>query len=255
MAHKNTSSAAAIAYYALFTVAPTLALATAVATSLVSQENAEQMVREFIDRMLGPAGVDFADKVSLTAWNPSLGLFAGAASSVLLLFAASAMFVQLRKSLNEVFGDRERTPRQALLTFLFGRLLAALFVLVAGSLVLAGVIGSVTLQSMSSRLPAWIGVHHLASLLLDATVLAATFKLLPASHPPFRQTWIGVLVAALLFELGKWVFGLYVSHSFVSTVYGPSGSLVAFLIWVYYSAQIVLFGAEIAALRTVDSGT
>lgn len=255
-AHDNSRAAAAIAYYALFTFAPVLVFATALAGWFVTPDDAHELTQDWLDEAIGPAGSQLAYDVFSTANFSRNGTTAMAISGILLLYGASSSVVQLRSALDAVRETTASTTKEAFLRWLCGRLLASALVIGAGVLLVGTMIGTVALHGFVDRLAAWSGLSspnwHIAgiaaSLLSDGIVLTAVYTVLPSSHPPLRRVWIGVLVGMVLFEAGKWIFGIYIARSVVATAYGPSSSIVACIVWIYFSAQIVLLGAEINAV-------
>lgn len=252
--HQIGQSSAAIAYFAIFALAPTLVFATAAATQFLSQEAARELARERLATTLGPGAAELAETVFTSAKFMRSGWLTNLLSAGMLLYGASAVFVQLRLSLNTIFNHRSRPERSALLRAVFGQLRSMGFVLLGGVVLLASLLGSVALHATTDRVSAatglnpavWEWLSFTLSFTLVASVLLMVFAWLPSSRPPWRYLVVGALLSAALFELGKWAFSSFVTGSVIASAYGPSSALVAFLLWIYYSAHIILLGAQVS---------
>lgn len=257
IAHDNTRSAAAIAYYAVFSLAPTLVFVTFALDRFVGREDALALAEERLVATIGPAGAEIARNVLANAELFRHGGWAAFLAGILLVYGASSMFAQLRSALDRIFGKPTRTPREAAVAALLGRAVAALVVVVVGGLIVASLFAQIVLHGVSDELfrrTHFSGIQwHLVTDAMDVVVVfvvfVGLFKFLPSRPPTWRHLWLGVAVAVVLFESGKWLIGMYISRSFVASAYGPSSSLVAFIVWIYYSTQILLVGAEICQLR------
>jgi membrane protein len=260
IAHDNTRSAAAIAYYAVFTLAPTLVFVTYALGRFVGTEDAQALTEERLAEAIGPAGAEIARSVLENANMFRHGSLTAVLAGLLLLYGASSVFNELRRALDRIFGKPTRSPREAVVAALVGRALSALMVLVAGGLLLATLIAQVMLQSVSDELHQWTNVSeetwHLAADSAAAVVIIGVFiavmKLLPSQPPRWRHLWLGTALSVVLFEAGRWAIAIYISRSVVASAYGPSSAIVAFIVWIYYSAQILLLGAEVCSLHRTE---
>lgn len=239
--HRCSSKGAALAFYTLFSMTPILVLAIAGAAHFFGAEAAQA---EIIAQVAGVVGREGADALRhlLDARYIAASPMATIAASVVLLVAAAAVFVELKGSLDELWGYEPPTGR-AVIAFLrtqlhsFGLVLVLAFLLLA-SLVLGTVIELVKPESGG----AW--VSSALSFAVIACLFAVIFKVLPEVALSWRDVWIGALFTALLFSLGKVAIGLYLGRSEVASGFGTAGSLIALLLWVYYSSQIFFLGAE-----------
>lgn len=261
IAHENTRSAAAIAYYAVFSLAPTMVFVTFALGILVGSKDAQALTEERLIQTMGPAGAEIAknvlenvDKFQFSGWT---AIVAG----LLLLYGASLMFYQLRSAFDRIFGKPTRSPRAAFLAALLGRGIAAVVVIVAGGVLVTTLFAQVILHSLSDELfgktelldSAWHYAAEGGEIAIVSVLFVALLRFLPSRRPAWRQVWIGAAVTIVLFELGKWMIGVYISRSVVASAYGPSSSIVAFIVWIYYSAQTLLLGAEVCTLRNRDT--
>jgi membrane protein len=171
------------------------------------------------------------------------------------------MFYQLRAAFDRIFGKPKRSPRAAFLAALLGRGIAALVVIAGGGLLVASLFTQVVVHGLSESLfdgnellsEAWHVVTFGAELVLLSVLFVALLKFLPSRPPLWRDIWLGAAVTVVLFEIGKWLIGIYISRSVVASAYGPSSAIVAFIVWIYYSAQTLLLGAEVCHLKKGES--
>ena len=239
--HRCSSKGAALAFYTLFSMTPILVLAIAGAAHFFGAEAAQA---EIIAQVAGVVGREGAEALRhlLDARYIAASPMATIAASVVLLVAAAAVFVELKGSLDELWGFEPPTGR-AVIAFLrtqlhsFGLVLVLAFLLLA-SLVLGTVIELVKPEAGG----AW--VSSALSFAVIACLFAVIFKVLPEVALSWSDVWIGALFTAVLFSLGKVAIGLYLGRSEVASGFGTAGSLIALLLWVYYSSQIFFLGAE-----------
>ncbi|MGB6042958.1 MAG: YhjD/YihY/BrkB family envelope integrity protein, partial [Pirellulales bacterium] len=159
-------------------------------------------------------------------------------------------------ALDHVFHNKAQPPkRQAWITAILGRLLAALFVLGTGGLLVVMLLGTLALHWLENWLvqntsfggTGWQLTGGATSVVVTYVVFVAFLKLLPSNRPPLANVLPAAVIAVILFEMGRWLIGLYISHSVIATAYGPSSSIVAIVLWVFWTAQILLVAAEICA--------
>ncbi|MBO9662861.1 YihY/virulence factor BrkB family protein [Dokdonella sp.] len=248
VAHDDLTLAASIAYYTALSLAPLLVLALWLAASVTPNAQAEIAVQ--VGALAGEqARAAVATILDNASRRPSFGSAAGIAGAVLLVISASAVFSQLQTALNVVWSDagRERVLRAgALRAWLRRRLLS--FGLLAAFVFL--LIVSLTVSTVLAVLlprtgAAWDVVNQLVAVVVFAALFAGLFAYLPDRRPPWHAIHLGAVATALLFAAGKYAIGEYLAHSGIAGAYGPAGSLALLLVWVYYSAAIFLFGAEL----------
>lgn len=250
--NQNQTAAAAIAFYAIFLLAPTLFFAVAACGRFVGTASARQSIEQWLG---GAVGADRATQLlgAIDVSRSGHNWLVGAVSALVLLYAASTAFVQVRTTLHQVFRVDFDSLRDQIWSSLIGRLLAALFAVLLGVLLVAlmTLTALVSLIGGDGRL-AGFGLHVL-SVVVVTGLFTVVMHSLPRSSPPLLHVLIGAFVAAVLFEIGRYLMTLYLSHSLLAAAYGASGALVAVLIWTYYSAQMFLLGAEIAQLLSERS--
>lgn len=245
------SLAAGVAFYTALSLAPLLLLMLSV-TSLVGQDLQNSLVVE-LSRLLGPQVGDTIKTIIEAADDqPATGVLSSIISIVTLLVSATGVFAELQASLNHIW-DVETKPDQALKMVVRARLLSLGLVVSLGFLLLVSMMASAALSTVANLLGRgdeavsllWRAADIGLSLVLFGAMFAVMFKLLPDVRIRWRNVAGGALITAALFVVGKLLIGLYIGHSTVASSYGAAGSLIAMLVWVYYSAIIVFLGAEI----------
>jgi len=245
--------AAALAYYSLLSMAPLLLVAVALAGTFFADGQVHVQLVEQMRRLTGEAGATLTQTIiantgseGRSAWSLALGAF-------LTLLGASAVFGQLQYALNRVWRVKA-APRAALiLTFIKQRILSFALVLSVGFLLMVSLIISAVLGTLHMYLDArladaaffWSGLDLVISFTLATVLIAMLFKYLPDAEIDWRDTWLGAFITAGLFIVGKQAIGLYLGQTTVASSFGAAASVVIFMIWVYYAALILLFGAEI----------
>lgn len=243
--------AAALSYYTIFSLAPLLIVAIAVAGAIFGEEAARGQIVDQIGGLIGKDGAAAVQTMIENANKPKEGLVAGVLGVIALLFGASGVFGQLQSSLNSIW-EVEPKPGKGIWGFLRSRFLSLSMVLVIAFLLLVSLVLSAALAALGS----WLGgmlpgqeiLLRIGDLVLSVamvTVLfAAIFRYLPDVEIGWKDVWTGAFATAILFTLGRYLIGLYLGRSAVGSAYGAAGSLVIVLLWIYYSTQILFYGAE-----------
>jgi len=243
---------AALAYYTAFSIAPLIVISIGVA-GIVFGERGGGGVFEAIRGIVGDTGARAVQSmVEGAASQPRTGAIATAVGIVTLLVGASGVFGQLQEALNMIWKVTLKptagwalTLRRRLLSF--GMVGVIAFLLLVSLIVSAGLAAAGTLfvGALPGGEAVWQAVNALVSLGVISALFAMIFKVLPDVRLPWRVAWIGGFWTSLLFTAGKLAIGLYLGKSGVASTYGAAGSLIVLLVWVYYSSQILLFGAEL----------
>ncbi len=244
--------AAALAYYTIFSLAPLLVIAIAIAGAFFGEEAAQREIAGQIQGIVGKDGAEAIQAMIQNANKPNAG---GAIATLLgvvtLLLGASGVFGQLQTALNTIWEVKPK-PGQGIKSFLQSRFLSFAMVVVIGFLLLVSLVLSAILAGISSFFGSFLpnltalGVilNFVLSFGITTFLFAAIYKFLPDVKVPWRNLWVGAAVTSFLFSIGKFLIGLYLGNSAVGSTYGSAGSLIVILIWVFYSAQILLIGAE-----------
>lgn len=251
-AHDGPQLGAGIAFYTMFALAPLLVLTIAIAGAVFGPEAARGQIVAQVKDVVGTTAAQSLETMIAAAWRMPGGTFAGIVGMVTLLVGASGVFGALRRALN-VISD-VTPPKSALTAFVRARLTAFALVLGFGFLAIASLVVSALLSGvtgyLADRFPGLSVLTTLVDLALSVSVLTVGFAALLRWLPDLPQSrgavWRAALATAVLFAVGKILIGMYLGRATVASPYGAAGSFVVLMLWVYYSAQILLFGAAIA---------
>ena len=245
-----------LAYYAIFSLAPLLVILISMAGLVFGEEAARGQLSQQIATLAGKgAGEAIQSAVQSSAAQKSTGILATVLSTALLLFGASTVFAELKDALNTIWGVVVK-PGRPFLTLVHDRFFSFSIVLAIGFLLLVSLVISVSLAAlghyMSGRFQLPSAVWRIWDFVLSVVVVSGLFgmifKLLPNVRLRWRDVWLGAVATSLLFSLGKLVIGYYLATSSVASSFGAAGSVVIVLAWIYYSACILFFGAEITKI-------
>lgn len=249
--HRAASKGAALAFYTLFSMTPILVLAIAIAGKIFGAEAAQGEIVAQVQGLVGPNGAQAIQALLAAARDPNAGLIATLVASVMLLLGATSVFAELKGSLDEIWGI-DKPHQSAFMVLLRTRLISFGMVLVLAFLLLVSLVVSASLAILEHYAHGVLGssavalttLSSLISFSVIACMFAVIYKTLPDAPLSWRDVWIGAAFTAGLFSLGKYAIGLYLGNSGVASSFGAAGSLIALLLWVYYSAQIFFLGAE-----------
>ena len=242
---------AALAFYTLFSLAPVLIVAVSVAGLVFGDKAAQgEIVRQF-QGLMGTQGATAIEIILQSTNRPGLGVLATALSLIAILVGASGAFNELQDALNIIW--KVHSTKSFWRVALRHRVFSLGLVVATGFLLLTSLVITASLSAaerlVGTLLPISIVVlqsmNFVFSFVVITLLFALIFKLIPDTIIPWRDVWMGAAVTSLLFTVGKVLIGFYLGHSALTSAYGAAASLVVFLIWIYYSAQILLFGAEL----------
>jgi membrane protein len=242
---------ASLAYYTLFALAPILIVAITIAGFVFGPEAVQRQVTSEISGLMGEEGGRAVQGMLRGAQQRGSDGIATAVGLVTFFLGATGAFLELQTALNAIWRVKPK-PDAGLKDMLLQRLLSFGLVIGVGFLLLVSLVISAALSALNRYLGAlvpeiavvWQGVNTLVSLGVATLLFAMIYQFLPDVELRLRHVWLGALVTAGLFNIGKYLIGLYLGTSGVASAYGAAGSVVVLLVWVYYSAQIVLLGAE-----------
>lgn len=236
--------AAAVAFYSALSFAPMLVLLLWLVASL--QPDWQQQLVGSISNLVGARASDAVKLVINNAEDrPQLGHWAGIIGLMVALVGASTVFAQLQLAINRVWNLRA-APRNAIFSWLLTRMHALGLLLTLAFLLIISLVASAAIAVFArSDTVAWDATEAVISLVLFGLVFASIYKVLPDAQIDWRDTLLGGVFTAVLFAIGKFGISLYLAHSDVGGAYGPAGSVVVLLVWVYYSVVILLLGAEL----------
>lgn len=258
---------AALAFYGVFSLAPVLAIAVSVAAMVYGTEIATGKVQEELSSFLGEAGAEVVGNAMIQAAQPGASAQATMMGAIVLLLGASGAFLELHRALNTVW-DCAPPPETGWISFLRRRLLSFVMVLMLGVLIVVSTAVTTVIRALGSWAAGLgvpeseVGLHALSlatTMGTMAPVYLAIYKLLPDTRVSWRDAAAGAGVTTVLTAVGQFLIGIYLGNAPIISAYGAAGSIVAVLVWVYMSAQILLIGAEFAAawgrMRTTSAVT
>jgi len=249
--HQAIRLSAAVAFYTLLSIAPLLIFVTALIALFLSRDAAQASLIREANQLLGARGGELVKGLLVNIQRHSSGVFPSVLALITILFGASGVFTELRSALNTIWDVQPKGPTgwQGLIIqhlFSLGMLLSV------GFLLLVSLMLSTALSFVSSYLAGYVPVppvvlevaNFVFSFIVVTFLFALIFKFVPARRICWREVMVGAIGTALLFTIGKFLLGLYLGKASIRSAYGAAGSVVALIIWVYYSSQIFFFGAE-----------
>jgi membrane protein len=261
--HNASSLGAALAYYTLFSVAPILVIAVAIAGYVFGSQYAETHLLAQMQDLLGNAGATAVQGLLASAEHSEKKGIAAAIGIVTLIIGATSVFGQLQDTLDFIWGTPKRATTVPWWRILRARLLSFGLIMGVGFLLMVSLIVSAGLAALGEWLNSFMqkssvilpAVDVLISLSLTTLLFALIYKYVPKERVAWQDVWIGGFVTACLFTIGKSLIGLYIGRSSLSSAYGAAGSIMVLLVWIYYSAQIFLLGAEFTHVFAYSHGS
>ncbi len=246
------SMGAALAYYTMFSIAPVLLIVISIAGLVFGEDAARGEIAEQLQTLMGQQGALAVQALVDSVKTPAQGLAATMFGVLLLLVGATSVFGELQNALDRIWRAPERMTSGGLWGLLRSRLLSFGMILGIGFILMVSLVFSAGLSAASKWWSPAFGAMALAASLvnfgfsfaLTTGMFALIYKIMPRVRIAWNEVWIGAAITALLFTAGKALIGVYIGRSGVASGFGAAGSLVALLVWVYYSAQIFLMGAE-----------
>lgn len=251
MEDKASQLGAAMAFYSVLSLAPLLVIAIAIAALVFGEQEAKDQLAGQMTELMGPAGAEAVVELIQQAQQPRVGTIAALLGLATLLFGASGVFGQLQDAMNTIWEVKPQP--MGVWGYIRSRFLSFAMVLGTGFLLLASLVLSAWVTGVSDLLARQMAgldtlaqmANQLISFGVVMVLFALIFRMLPDTNVAWRDVWFGAAITALLFSIGKYLIGLYLGTSSVGSAYGAAGSLVVLVLWIYYSAQIMFFGAEV----------
>ena len=252
---------AALAYYTIFSLGPILLIAISIAGLVWGEEAARGQVSTQLDKVFGSSASEAVETMIAGAAKEKGGIVATIIGVAMLLFGASGVFGQLKDALNTIWNVEEKKSG-GVMGFVKDRFLSMAMVLGVGFLLLVTLIFDTAIAAMGDYLTRTMGgeailqvVQLIVSFVVVTLLFAMMFKFLPDIQIQWRDVWLGAIFTSILFVIGKFALGMYLGKAAIGSSYGAAGSLVVLLLWVYYSAQILFFGAEFTQVYTRAAGS
>jgi membrane protein len=258
--------AAALTYYTVFSLAPMLIIAIAVAGLIWQRQAVQEQVLSQMQGLIGEQGKTFIAGLLDSASRPAQGIFATIVGLITLIFGALGVFNELHNSLNTVWDVPEKKVTgmwNSIKEVIMNRFLSFTMVLGIGFMLLVSLVISTGISALGN----WVGsflpfqevILQIINLIISIGILTLffglIFKVLPDANIAWRDVWVGAVVTDVLFSIGKTLIGLYLGSTAVASSFGAAGSLVLLLLWIYYSAQILFFGAEFTQVYASEYGS
>lgn len=249
---------AALAYYALFSIAPLLVIMITIAGSVYGESAAEGQIVRAISGQIGPDAARAVEQLLAGIYQAGSSSFTTLVSTIILVYGATNLFSQLRDALNTMWNVRPKRRKHffgGILEIAWDRFISTVMVISLSIVLLATLATSAGLTALNGWLKTLItpntsflleGGNILTGIGLTTLLFALTFKLLPDVQIAWRVVWVGALVTSILFNIGAFLIGLYLGYGGAQSALGAAGSFVVIMIWISYSAQIVFFGAKFA---------
>ncbi len=254
-AQRAASRGAALSFYTVTSIAPILVIVIAVAGFVFGREAASGAIFQQFSGLMGAEGADVLQMAIASASNPAAGTTAAIVSVITLILSASGVFLELEDALNAIWDAK---PQEGIWSMARARIASVGLVIALGFLLMVSLMVDTALKALSGFFPfgatLLLVVSTLISLAFMTGLTAAIFKFLPAKPIAWRDVWMGAAVTAVMFEIGKFLIGLYLGLSSTASSLGAAGGLLALLFWVYYSAQIFLLGAAFTKVSAEQPG-
>lgn len=253
--------AASLAFYTLLSLAPMLVVSVSIAGLVFGEEAARGQIAGQLNGLLGPSGAATVQTILAHAKSPSSGVIGAIVGIAVAIFGASGVFGELQTSLDLIWKVESR-PGRGIKGFLHDRVFSFTLVMGVAFLLLVSLVVSAGLAAIgayfSHVLPGGEAVWHVLniaiSIAITGVLFGLIFKVVPDVEIRWREVWRGALVTAVLFTGGKFLIGLYLGRSTVASPFGAAGSVVALVVWIYYSAEILFFGAELTRAEVEQRG-
>jgi membrane protein len=249
-----SSMGAALAYYALFSIAPLLLIVIGVAGFFFGAQAARGELFQEISGLIGADAARAVESLVANARKPESGVLAMLAGSVLLVMGASTVFGELQNALDRIWRAPQLEQSKGWWKLIRTRVASFGMILAIAFLLMVSLVASALVAALGTG---W-GLHLIdwaLSFALMTVLFAAIYKVIPRVHIAWRDVWMGAAVTAALFAVGKILIGLYLGRSSVASAFGAAGSLVVLMVWVYYSSQVFLLGAEFTRLYAEEHGS
>ncbi|MDP1524981.1 MAG: YihY/virulence factor BrkB family protein [Rhodocyclaceae bacterium] len=257
------SMGAALAYYTMFSLAPLLLIVVSVAGLVFGEDAARGEIQAQLQNLMGESAASAVQDLLASVREPAEGITATAVGLVLLFVGATTVFAELQNALDRIWRVPGQLRKSGWLTLIRARMMAFGMILAVGFLLIVSLITSAMLAAVSRRLDpvfgGWQAVveggNAIGGFLLVAFMFGLIYKIMPHQRVLAADVWLGALLAALLFTGGKLVIGAFIGRSGVAAGFGAAGSLVVVLLWVYFSAQILLLGAAFTCVYARTFGS
>jgi membrane protein len=252
---------AALSFYTVFSLAPLAIMVLSLVSLVVERTAARAEIVGQFRHFVGQEGAEMMEMILTKAAADSAGMLGTLIGFLVLLVGASGVFGELQDSLNQIWGVSSK--RHPVFILVKERVFSFAMVFVMGFLMLVSFLFSAAIAAaggwLHSRFPGldgpWNFGNAVVSLMVIALLFALIYRMVPDARITWRDVWLGAVIAAVLFELGKFLLGFYFGRSALASSYGAAGSLIIILVWVFYTAQILFFGAAFTRVYAMRFGS
>ena len=260
--HNVGMLSAALSYYMIFSIAPVIVIVISLVGEFLGPHAVQGEVSDQLQGILGPSGAVQIENIIKSVYHPAKTLATTAFATIILIACATTVFNQLRTSLNTIWEVKPHAKKPVIQYFLtnlfsFGMIICVALLLLVSLVLHAGLTAfSDYLSSTFSGMSFWLIsiFHHSMSLIASTILFAFVFKFLSDAKLKWMMVWEGALFTAVLFSVGKHLISFYIGSMHVTSKYGAIGSSIMILLWVYYSSQIVFFGAQFTRALAMNRG-
>jgi membrane protein len=260
---ESFTHASSIAFYTIFSLPAILLISLSMGSTLFERTDVQRELISQVGSLIGQSSALEIENILLNAARNTDTWFARTVGIITLVLSATSVFLSLQISINQIWKIKPK-PKKGFIKFIINRLLSLAMVISIGFVLMVSLVVDTVLVMFQEKLAdnfggitlsIVTGLNITASLLFIAVLFGLMFKMLPDAKIKWRDVWVGALVTTALFTGGKFLIGLYLGSSSLTSAYGAAGSLVIILVWVYYSALIFLFGAELTYVYTKEVGS
>lgn len=259
---KAPKLAASLSFYTIFSIAPLLLLIIAIAGFVFGNDAAQGRIVEQLQSFVGKESAVLIQNAIKKSSNMQSGIIATVIGVVTLLLGASGVFLELQDSLNMIWKVRRKSGK-TWVALIKSRLISFSLIIAVGALLMASLIVSTLISALSDFIERYISIpafvlsltDFFVSLVIMVVLFSMIYRILPDVKLSWKDVRIGGIITSLLFILGKYLISLYLGRSTVSSTFGAAGSLAIFIIWIYYTAQILFLGAEFTYVYAVRFGS
>jgi membrane protein len=254
--------AGSLAFYTLFSIAPVVIIAVSIAGTVFGQETARGEIVSRLGNLIRPEAAQAVEE-ALERWRPKAGGLLPALTGLLAMtVGATTVFAQLQISLNRIWGVVTKPQKKGLVTLVKNRVVSLAIVIAIGFIMLVSLVVDVAIKAVIASARDWLplapwllsGAELISSLVIATVLFAVIFKMLPDVVIQWRDVWFSAVTTAILFTAGRHLISAYLAYRVPASTFGAAGALVLILLWVYYSALILFFGAALTKAKVLASG-
>lgn len=259
-----SSMSAALAYYTFFSLAPLLLILITIAGFFFGNEQARQAIADEFADLVGSNGAEAISVILRGAENPNEGAFSFLVGAAMLFIGATTVFAELQNDIDTIWRiPKSKTPGNGLMGLLKIRLVSFTLIVSVGFLLIVSLVISAGISTLTTLWGQWMInmeimlhiINFVVSTAIITVLFALIYKILPSTPISWSDVWLGALVTALLFSVGKFAIGLYIGKSAIASSFGAAGAFVVLIVWIYYSAQIFLIGTEFTYVYACRHGS